>query len=377
LAEEADKDQKSEAPTERRRMKAREEGDLVTSRELGTAMLGLAGALWMLAFGPGLADMALSAVASALRPERTSLLRFEPIAALHRLLLAVAWPLAALAAMSLAATLIGRAVVGGLVFAPGLIAPKPGRLDPVKGIGRMFGRRGLLELLKALLKASLILGVGGFLLWRDLPLLLGLGRLPVEESLPALLNGAISLFLILSLALALIAAWDLPIQFLEWLERLRMTRTELREEMKQSEGSPEVRAALRRAQHRLLKEANRRAVAEASVVLTNPSHFAVALRYRPGLDAAPIIVARGRGPVAAAIRALATEEGVMLLSYPEVARALYFTGRVGQTIRTDLYVAVATILAFVMRVNEGRPADPPAVDVPDGARFDAEGRKVG
>jgi flagellar biosynthetic protein FlhB len=247
----------------------------------------------------------------------------------------------------------------------------------VKGIGRMFGRRGLLELLKALLKASLILGVGSFLLWRDLPLLLGLGRLPVEESLPALLNGAISLFLILSLALALIAAWDLPIQFLEWLERLRMTRTELREEMKQSEGSPEVRAALRRAQHRLLKEANRRAVAEASVVLTNPSHFAVALRYRPGLDAAPIIVARGRGPVAAAIRALATEEGVMLLSYPEVARALYFTGRVGQTIRTDLYVAVATILAFVMRVNEGRPADPPAVDVPDGARFDAEGRKVG
>jgi flagellar biosynthetic protein FlhB len=377
LAEEADKDQKSEAPTERRRTQAREEGDLFTSRELGTALLGLAGALWLLALGPALANSALAAATRAFQPDRAAIDLFQPIAALHRLLLAVSWPLLALAVLTLAATLLGRAAVGGLVLAPKLITPKPERLDPIKGLGRMFGKRGFIELLKALGKAVLILGVGAAILWRDLPLLLGLGRLPVEAALPALLSAAVDLFLILSAGLVLIAAGDLPVQFFEWLQRLRMTRTELREEMKQSEGSPEVRAALRRAQHRLLKEANRRAVSEASVVLTNPAHFAVALRYRPGLDAAPVIVARGRGPVAAAIRALAADHGVMTLSYPEVARALYFTGRVGQMIRADLYVAVATILAFVLRVNEGRAADLPDVEVPEAMRFDAEGRKIG
>jgi flagellar biosynthetic protein FlhB len=377
LAEEADKDQKSEAPTERRRTQAREDGDLLTSRELATALLGLAGAIWLLAFGPVLAASARLAAADAFRLDRAAIDLFEPVAALYGLLLAVAWPLAALGGLTLLATVLGRAAVGGLVLAPKLLAPRPDRLDPVKGLGRMFGRRGFMELLKALAKAMLILGVGAVLLWRDLPLLLGLGRLPVEAALPALLRAAVDLFLILSVGLSVIAAGDLPVQFLEWLQRLRMTRTEIREEMKQSEGSPEVRAALRRAQHRLLKEANRRAVAEASVVLTNPAHFAVALRYRPGADAAPVVVARGRGPVAAAIRSLAAEHGVMTLSYPEVARALYFTGRVGQMIRADLYVAVATILAFVLRVNEGRPADLPDVEVPDAARFDADGRKMG
>jgi flagellar biosynthetic protein FlhB len=377
LAETADKDQKSEAPTERRRARARDEGDLFTSRELGTALLGLAGALWLLAFGPMLADAALAAARAAFRIEPATLRAFDAMAALHRLLLAIAGPLLALAALALAAPLAGRATAGGLRFTPGLLAPKPDRIDPMAGLGRMFGRRGLLELAKALVKAGLILGVGAALLWRDLPMLLGLSRLPPEAALPALVGAAVRLFLLLSLGLALIAAADLPVQFFQWLSRLRMTRTEVKEEMKQSEGSPEIRAALRRAQHRLLKEANRRAVAEASVVLTNPTHFAVALRYRPGVDAAPVIVARGRGPVADAIRALAAEQGVMLLSYPEVTRALYFTGRVGQMIRADLYVAVATILAFVLRVNEGRPADQPEVEVPEGARFDAEGRKSG
>lgn len=377
MAETADKDQKSEAPTERRRARARDEGDLFTSRELGTALLGLAGALWLLAFGPMLADAALAAARAAFRIEPATLRAFDAMAALHRLLLAIAGPLLALAALALAAPLAGRATAGGLRFTPGLLAPKPDRIDPMAGLGRMFGRRGLLELAKALVKAGLILGVGAALLWRDLPMLLGLSRLPPEAALPALVGAAVRLFLLLSLGLALIAAADLPVQFFQWLSRLRMTRTEVKEEMKQSEGSPEIRAALRRAQHRLLKEANRRAVAEASVVLTNPTHFAVALRYRPGVDAAPVIVARGRGPVADAIRALAAEQGVMLLSYPEVTRALYFTGRVGQMIRADLYVAVATILAFVLRVNEGRPADQPEVEVPEGARFDAEGRKSG
>ncbi len=380
MAEQPDRDEKTEAPTERRREEARREGDLLTSRELGTAMGGVAGALWLLLFGDMIAARVLAAGSAALAIDHGDLVGWNPVGALFAMLGALALPLAALGIMVLLAVLAGRALTGGLVVAPRLLAPKGERLDPLKGLARIFGRQGLIELVKALAKAGLLLGLGGFLLWRDRSLLAGLSAVPLETAMPALFDRGVLLFLALTAGLVVIAGGDLPVQFLQWLQRLRMSRRELKEEMKQTEGRPEVKAALRRMQHQLLKAANRGAVAEASVVLVNPSHFAVALRYQPGRDAAPVIVARGRGPVALAIRDLAAELGVMTLAYPEVARALYFTGRVGQAIRADLYVAVATILAFVLRVNAQPPearsfADPPEVEVPEGLRYDSEGRR--
>ena len=177
-------------------------------------------------------------------------------------------------------------------------------------------------------------------------------------------------------ALAGIAMIDVPAQFLQRIKRLRMTRDEIKEEHKQTEGSPEAKAAVRRRQREVARASARGAIAEATVVLTNPTHFAVALRYRPNEDAAPIVVARGRGATAEAIRELAGEHNVPLLSYPQLTRALYYTSRTGQVIREDLYLAVATILAFVFNLETalatGTPQ--PAVEVPVGARFDAGGR---
>jgi flagellar biosynthetic protein FlhB len=149
----------------------------------------------------------------------------------------------------------------------------------------------------------------------------------------------------------------------------------VKDEAKQTEGSPEVRAQIRRRQQETLQGSARKAITEAAVVLTNPTHFAVALRYRPGFDPAPIVVARGRGATAEAIRELAKESEVPILSYPVLARAIYFTTRSGQLIREDLYIAVATVLAFVFNI-ETALADgvrQPEIEVPSEARFDEDG----
>lgn len=377
MAEEPDKDEKSEAPTARRREEAKREGNLLTSRELGPALAGLVGALWLLLFGRMMGERLTVMMERALQLAPHDAGQSDPVVALLVLAAPLAWPLIALAAAMLVAAVAGRALVGGLVFSTKLLIPKPERLDPLKGLSRIFGMQGLIELLKAIAKGVLLLGVGGLLLWRDRDMLMNLSRVPLESAWGAVLDSATFLFLVLTAGLALIAAGDLPVQFLRWLQKLRMTRKELKDEMRQTEGAPEVRAALRRLQHQVLKRANRAAVADASVVLVNPAHFAVALRYRPGVDAAPVIVARGRGPVAAAIRDLAQEHDIPTLSYPDVARAIYFTGRVGQTIRADLYVVVATILAFVMRLADARQEEPPSVEVPAGYRYDMDGRKLG
>lgn len=376
MADEPDKDQKSEAPTERRKTQAKQEGNLLTSKELATAMGGVAGALWLFLFGDTVGRRFRDAGINALSIEPGALDDFEPVPALLSFLLSVAPPMLALAVLVLLAVVAGRALTGGLVFAPKLLKPKLERMNPLKGLGRIFGKQGLIELVKALAKAGLLLGVGAYLLYRERGRLAGLSTIPLDAAMPALFGLAVVLFLALTAGLLVIAGGDLPVQFLQWLQKLRMTRQELKDEMKQSEGSPEMKAAVRRMQRQVLKAANREAVAEASVVIANPSHFAVALRYRPGEDHAPVIVARGRGPVALAIRELAGEHRIVVLTYPEVARALYFTGKVGQAIREDLYVAVATILAFVMRLNDNPDTPQPDVEVPATARYDPDGRRM-
>lgn len=373
MAEEPPGGEKTEAPTEQRRKQAREKGDRLQSRELATAMGGIAGAIWLAWFAGPMAAALQHGSAAALSIDRADLVDFRPVDRLVAILAPLAAPLGALAGLVLAGVVLGQLLSGGISLNAGLLAPKPGRLDPVAGLARMFGGKGLVELLKALLKATLLILLSVFVIRDALPVILSLSELPLSAAMPEAGRIALRLMLWLSLGLVLIAGFDLPVQILQWIKRLRMTKQELKDEMKQQEGSPEMKFAMRRMARDGLKRASRAAMADATVVLTNPTHFAVALRYRPEIDAAPLVVARGRGLIAEVIRELAAERGVTILSYPSVARALYFTGRVGQVIRPDLYLAVATILAFVLRVAQG---EPPEVDAPDTARFDEEGRQT-
>ena len=204
-----------------------------------------------------------------------------------------------------------------------------------------------------------------------------------SAGLPAALAEVGNIFVLACLvmggALFLIAAIDVPSQMLQRGKRLAMTKQDVRDEHKESEGSPELKGHIRRKQYEVMSGSARKAVAEATVVLMNPTHFAVALRYRPGFDAAPVVVARGCDAIAHAIRDLAETSGVPVLRYPELARAVYFTSRVGHIVDEGLYMAVATILAFLFRVENrlASESDQPHVDLPDHMHFDADGKKAG
>jgi flagellar biosynthetic protein FlhB len=176
--------------------------------------------------------------------------------------------------------------------------------------------------------------------------------------------------------LVIIAGIDVPVQLIQLLRKLRMSKQEIKDENKESDGNPEIKAQLRQRQRDIAKRNMRKAVATAHVVLTNPTHFAVALRYNRATDQVPVVVAKGRGVTALAIRELATENKVTMLEYPMLARALYFTTREGQEIRDDLYLPIATVLAFVFGVNTRAGGRQPPVTVPTTARFDENGAKV-
>lgn len=374
MAEEKPADERTEAATPRRKEQAREKGDRLASRELATAMAGLAGVLWLWGWGGALVAGLAETLRNGLSLDSGDVTAFEPVERIVGLLTTLAAPLALLGGLVLLAAVMGQGATGGLGFTPGLLAPKAERLNPLAGLKRLFGGQGLIELVKALAKAALLLGLTWLLFARSLPQIAGLSALPLEAAGRTAAGLALDLLLWLSAGLVLIAVIDLPLQIFRWLKRLRMTKEDVKEEYRQQEGSPEVRAALRRAARDALKRSSRVAMADATVVLTNPTHFAVALRYRPEMDAAPMIIARGRGVVAEVIRELAAEAGTPVLSYPSVARAIYFTGRVGALVRPDLYAAVATILAFVLRV--GGRGEPPEVEAPASARYDEAGRRA-
>lgn len=376
MAEERDGGEATEAATPKRRDDARQKGDRLVARELATAMVGVAGALWAMVFARALADSIGHVSAGLFGFTRADLLDGNPMVQLLSTLRVTLLPLLMLLGFVFVGVVVGQALSGGIGFSLDPLKPKASRMDPLKGLGRMFGAKGLIELLKALAKAAILIGLSAWLLVGSAPTLMALSAMPLGGAMAALVQVALKLLLLLMVGLMLVAGADLPWQLFQWLKKLRMNRRELKDEARQQEGNPEVRYALRARAREMLKNANRAGMADATVVITNPTHFAVALRYRPESDAAPVIVMRGRGLMADVIRELAAERQVMILSYPGVARALYFTGRVGAMIRPDLYAAVATIIAFVQRVEAEHLADaePPHAEAPPTARFDASGR---
>ena len=201
-----------------------------------------------------------------------------------------------------------------------------------------------------------------------------MGRGELNGQLAAAWDAVVTLLMLLAAGLALIAFVDWPIQFVRRMGRLKMTSQEMRDEHKEAEGSPEKRAAIRQRQRQLARGGVAGAVAKAQFVLTNPTHFSVAMAYDPALAEAPVVLAKGRGEKALAMRDLAREQGVPLLEYPALARSVYFTTRENQVIRAELYGAVAGVLAFVLSLKRGEHPPRPAVSVPIALRFDADGR---
>ena len=365
--------EKTEAPTPKRKQKALDDGEMLKSREFASALGVLVGCAWLAMLGPALVSACKGVMAAGFTFGRADIEHFEP----WRPLAEAGWKLAPslgmLFAVSVIAAIVSQAGLGALRFNAKLWTPKASKLNPGAGLKRIFGAQGWIELGKSLLKVVLLGSIGGYMLWSMSESSIGLVSSDFNRAIETLGGSFVTLMFVMAGGLVLIAGLDVPIQIVRLMQRLKMSKDEVKQEYKESEGSPELKGQIKQRQREILKGGFRKAVGEAHVVLTNPTHFAVALRYDTANDQVPVVVARGRGATALAIRELAGDLAVPVLEYPALARAVYYTSKDGQEVRDDLYLAIATVLAFVFGVNQAAGGIQPLVNVPDTARFDENG----
>lgn len=365
MSDDTSAQERTEQPTPKRLQKAREQGQVPRSRELNTMTVTVVGALGFLLFGGWMHARLAALVTEGLVPAGAASLEdgelFEILArgVTESLLL-----LAPLFAVLIVAAIAGPASLGGVTFSAEGAMPKLSRLSPLKGLGRIFSAQGAMELVKTLLKFTVLTSAAAALLWWLTDDLLALGRGDALAGISGAGDMVGRAFLILACCLVLIAAIDVPFQLWSHVKRLRMTRQEIKEELKESEGNPEMRARVRRMQQEVSRRRMMADVPLADVVITNPTHYAVALRYTDRPDRAPRVVAKGRGHVAARIRELADQHGVPVCSAPPLARAIYFHTDVGGDIPTALYLAVARVLVWVMQLKTARSTGAAAPDFP-------------
>jgi flagellar biosynthetic protein FlhB len=370
--------EKTFAPTQKRRQDAAKKGDVLRSKELATLAGTGAGALGLLALGSWLNESMGRIARAGFSFDRAALDGFTPSAALGDAALSALPPVMALGLIVALVTALSQLALGqDGRFIAGNAAFKGSRINPLSGFKRILGWQGLIELGKGLAKLVLL---GGIAWWwaggRVVPLL-RLGKLPLEAQVGQSLEAFTSLVGALLIGLTVIAAIDYPLQRFQRDKRLKMSLQDMREENKQAEGSPEMKSARRQRQRDLARGGVARAMKEAQFIVVNPLHFAVALTYDPARAPAPLLLAKGRGETALAMREIAAEEGLPVLEYPQLARAVYFTTRPNQMVREELYIALASLVAFVMALKRGQRPRRPVVEVPTGLRFDGDGKAEG
>lgn len=366
--------EKSFAPSQKRKRDAARKGDVLRSRELATAAAVLVGAAWLKLAGPWLFDGLEGALRAGFAWDRAAVDDFAPGRTMLFLLILILPPVLVLGCAVGAAGLISQLWFGEGRWIGNNMQPKPSRLNPLSGLKRMFGPNGWIEMAKGLAKVLLLGAIAWGWSGGRMDELTGLGRANLHAQLAVAWDAMATLLFALAAGLIVIAFIDFPIQWLRRTMRLRMSQQEVRDEHKEAEGSPERKAAIRQRQRQIAMGGVAPAMREAQFVITNPAHFAVAMAYDPGKASAPIVLAKGRGEKALAMRELAAELAVPVLEYPALARSVYYTTRERQVIREELYAAVASVLAFVLSLKRGEPIKPPAIEVPVALRFDAEGR---
>ena len=355
MAEQADRDQRTEQPTPKRLQDAREKGQVPRSRELAGTAVMVSGAATLLLAGGFLAGGLESVMRAGMSIDRIALA--DPTAAVTAFAAAIVEAGLALAPLLGVVTLVAMLAplaTGGFVFSGKALGPDLSRLNPLQGLKRVFGVQGLAELAKALAKFVVVGGTAALVVWWLLPDMMRLAAMPTARAL----QGAVWLLglagLLMSAALVLVAAVDVPFQVWSHKRNLRMTRREVLDELKQTEGRPEVRSRVRAAQRELARRRMMQDVPRADVVVTNPTHYAVALKYEPGRMRAPRVLAKGRDLVALEIRRVAAEHGVPLFEAPPLARAIHATTEIGREIPAGLYLAVAQVLTYVYQLRAAR-----------------------
>ena len=379
MAEES-QDDKTEEPTARRLEKAKEDGQVLRSQDMtiaavtGSVIASLyLGGFWM---GPRFVDTfadALTIPANYAFEANLATIRLSALTLDSFVTVIPVFALAIVAAIGSATAL------GGFVFSAKAFAPKASKLNPIKGMSRIFGLKALVELGKSVAKFSLVASIGGFYLYFNFDSIMQVGNGPINNAIGQSVETVLLGALVATVALVIIAMIDVPYQRYEFIKKLKMTKQEIKDEMKDIEGQPEVKQRIRAKQREMAQQRQLDDVPSADVVITNPQHFAVALVYEMDKEDAPRVVAKGKNFMAKRIRERATDNSVEIFESPLLARALYFTCDVGMYIPAGLFHAVAQVIAYVYSLNsisaDGQRMTKPKPQIPDDMVFDESGRR--
>ncbi|AUO67874.1 flagellar biosynthesis protein FlhB [Citrobacter amalonaticus] len=376
MADESESDDKTEAPTPHRLEKAREEGQIPRSRELTSLLILLVGVCIIWIGGESLARRLSGMLSAGLRFDHSMV--NDPNLILGQIILLIKEAMIALLPLItgvVVVALISPVLLGGLVFSGKSLQPKFSKLNPLPGIKRMFSAQTGAELLKAILKSTLVGSVTAMYLWHNWPEMMRL----MAESPRTAMGNALDLVGLCALLVVLgvipMVGFDVIFQIMSHLKKLRMSRQDIRDEFKQNEGDPHVKGRIRQMQRQAASRRMMSDVPNADVIVTNPTHYSVALQYDENKMSAPKVVAKGAGLVALRIREIGAENKIPTLEAPPLARALYRHAEIGQQIPGQLYAAVAEVLAWVWQLKRWRlaggerPPQPANLPVPEALDF--------
>lgn len=376
-----DGSQKTEEPTARRLKRARDEGQVARSVELSAAAVMLSATLMLFTLGGAWVKLLSTYFAAGFTFDRKVLETPALLPAAFATQLTHAFLLVLpVMLVTLGVAILASGAVGGYLFSLSSALPKFSKLSPISGFKKMFGSNAVVELIKAILKFFIVTSVLVLLINYHFSELLLLGTMGLKPGLALAGSLIAESALWLTFSLVFIAMIDVPYQRFTFMKRMRMTKQEIRDEMKDMEGQPEVKAQIRRRQREVANSRMMQNVKNADVIITNPEHFAIALSYDPTSDGAPILIAKGADHMAARIREEAKNNSIEIFSAPQLARALYFTTNVDQPIPDALYYAVAQVIAYVFSLGQVRPGIPsmvrPQPKIPESMMFDADGKLI-
>lgn len=352
---ESDGQERTEDATPRRLQQAREKGQIPRSRELASVAVLVAGAVGLMWFGEILGKGLAEVMAKMFSLSREEVFDLNKLfAVITASVWHVAFPLVIVLAFLFVAAVAGAAGLGGISFSAEAARPKLSKMNPMSGLKRMVGKQSLVELIKSILKVALVAGVAYFLMRANLEDFFQLNIEVYPQNLFHALDILSGFVLLICCSLLVVVAIDIPYQIWQHNEQLKMTKQEVKDEFKEQEGKPEVKGRIRMLQREMAQRRMMADVPQADVVITNPEHFSVALRYDPNIDAAPVVVAKGTDHIALKIREIANKHDVDIVPAPPLARALYHTTELEQQIPDGLFAAVAQVLAYIFQLKQYR-----------------------
>ena len=380
MAEEDNSQDKTEEPSQRKLDKAAEDGQVLTSKEMfvfTTLIMGL----MVLTSIPFFAQEFLAIWKKFFVFDLNYIINVSPYSGLEKMIKYIIYITLIVGVPLIITILVTQMAMGGINFAPKAFYFKSNRINLLSGLKRIFSSKGLVELIKSLFKVGLLGGITFGVIYYNIKDIIYLSERNLYTALSNLLENFPELTIALLIALGFIAIFDFIWQKYTHIEKLKMTIKEVKDEHKDTDGSPEVKQRIRKLQNEISNRAATQTAAlenvkDASAIITNPTHFAVAIKYEVGESGAPVILAMGRGMIAEKIIKLADDNNVTVFQSPLLARALYFTGEIGKEISENLYSAVASVLAYIFKIERGEETDYPNFEIPDEMAFDEYGKKL-